>query len=86
MLQAGPCTRPPNTTRLHGCPCAGGVWYKGTVVEVRRAQPPKEAPLDDKERWVLLLLAYASRAECLASTAEWHGGMCSRLHSLLVPS
>lgn len=30
---------------------AGGVWYKGTVVDLKQAQPGKEAPLEEKERY-----------------------------------
>ncbi|KAL4423903.1 hypothetical protein ABPG75_001204 [Micractinium tetrahymenae] len=29
----------------------GGVWYKGTVVDLKQAQPGKEAPLEEKERY-----------------------------------
>ncbi len=39
---------------MRGNPCflsAGGVWYKGTVVDLKQAQPGKDAPPEEKERY-----------------------------------
>lgn len=33
------------------CCAAGGVWYKGTVVDLKQAQPGKDAPPEEKERY-----------------------------------
>ena len=39
------------SSKTHKKVKSGGVWYKGTVVELRATQPDRSAPPEEKERY-----------------------------------